>query len=136
MTRMLSSVKPAESYGPLELGYGEGNETGAEISFHRNGKQRSNQNLLEAPLLSSSSPTPQGTKKTYCNYDANVLTSIFNLANNVAGAGILTLSAAMASGTGWIPSILICLLLSMASSHTFTLIGAACALTGQTNFKV
>ena len=36
---------------------------------------------------------------------ASITTSVFNLANNVAGAGILTLAAGKASGTGWIPSM-------------------------------
>ena len=42
---------------------------------------------------------------------ASILTSVFNLANNVAGAGILTLAAGKASGTGWVPSILTCVTL-------------------------
>jgi len=66
---------------------------------------------------------------------ASVVTSVFNLANNVAGAGILTLAAGKATGTGWIPSIGICVVLALVSSHTFTLIGKACELTDQTTFK-
>jgi len=66
---------------------------------------------------------------------ASIATSVFNLANNVAGAGILTLAAGKASGTGWIPSIAICLLLAAVSSHTFSLVGKSCALTGLNSFK-
>ena len=65
---------------------------------------------------------PQGGK-------ASVITSIFNLSNNVAGAGILTLAAGKASGTGWIPSILICAAIAFCSSHTFILIAKACEMT-------
>lgn len=71
---------------------------------------------------------PQGGK-------ASVTTSIFNLSNNVAGAGILTLAAGKASGTGWIPSILICAAIAFCSSHTFILIAKACEMTGEKTFK-
>ncbi len=67
---------------------------------------------------------------------ASIPSSVFNLVNNVAGAGILTLSAGMATGTGLIPSCLICILLGWMSGHTFTLIGDACELTGERDFKV
>lgn len=33
--------------------------------------------------------------------ESSVTASVFNLVNNVAGAGLLTLSAGMAKGTGW-----------------------------------
>ncbi|CAB9528466.1 Putative sodium-coupled neutral amino acid transporter 10 [Seminavis robusta] len=70
------------------------------------------------------------------NNKASVSTSIFNLANNVAGAGILTLAAGKAvSGTGWIPSLAICLALAFCSAHTFILIGKACEMTNQQTFK-
>ena len=67
---------------------------------------------------------------------ASIPASVFNLINNVAGAGILTLSAGMAGGTGWIPAISICAILGAISAHTFTIIGAACELTGEGDFKV
>lgn len=67
---------------------------------------------------------------------ASIPASIFNLVNNVAGAGILTLSSGMATGTGWIPAIIICAILGLLSSHTFSIIGEACELTGEVDFKV
>lgn len=67
---------------------------------------------------------------------ATMTTSVFNLVNNVAGAGILTLSAGMASGTGWIPAILICAILGAIGGHCFAIIGDACELTGEEDFKV
>lgn len=67
--------------------------------------------------------------------NASITTSIFNLANNVAGAGILTLAAGKASGTGWIPSIITCITLAFCSAHTFILIGKACEMTGEKTFK-
>ena len=66
---------------------------------------------------------------------ATIPASVFNLINNVAGAGILTLSAGMAGGTGWVPAIAICALLGAISAHTFNTIGAACELTGEADFK-
>jgi len=66
---------------------------------------------------------------------ASITESIFNLVNNIAGAGILALSAGMASGTGWIPAILICSILGAISAHTFGLIGEACEMTGEIDFK-
>jgi amino acid permease len=66
---------------------------------------------------------------------ASITTSIFNLANNVAGAGILTLAAGKASGTGWIPSIITCVTMAFFSAHTFILIGKACEMTGEKTFK-
>ena len=67
---------------------------------------------------------------------ASIPASIFNLVNTVAGAGILTLSSGMATGTGWVPAILICSVLGLLSSHTFAIIGEACELTGEVDFKV
>jgi len=67
---------------------------------------------------------------------ASFSASVFNLVNNVAGAGILTLAAGKASGTGWIPSIFICSTLAALSAHTFTLIGHACELSGERDFAV
>jgi Transmembrane amino acid transporter protein len=61
--------------------------------------------------------------------------SIFNLVNNVAGAGILSLSAGKAAGTGWVPALFICSILGIVSAHTFLIIGYACELTSQTDFK-
>lgn len=58
-----------------------------------------------------------------------------SIVNNVAGAGILTLSAGMAPGTGWIPAIAICAALGAASGHCFAIIGEACELTGEADFK-
>lgn len=67
---------------------------------------------------------------------ATMAASVFNLINNVAGAGILTLSAAMASGSGLIPAMLICAGLGLLSGHSFSIIGDACELTGEADFKV
>jgi len=68
--------------------------------------------------------------------NASFATSVFNLANNVAGAGLLTLAAGKASGaTGWVPSVVICVGLAFMSGRTFTLIGKACELTGERTFK-
>ena len=70
------------------------------------------------------------------NGNASLATSVFNLANNVAGAGLLTLSAGKAAGgSGWIPSIAICGSLAYASAFTFILIGKACEITGEKSFK-
>jgi len=68
---------------------------------------------------------------------SSLSTSIFNLVNNVAGAGMLTLSSGMAKGdsTGYIPAILICMLFGTISGHTFNLIGKSCELTGANDFK-
>jgi hypothetical protein len=78
----------------------------------------------------------RGGGKSEEDSKATIAASVFNLVNNVAGAGILTLSAGMASGTGWIPAILICAVLGSLSAHCFSLIGNACELTGEHNFKV
>jgi len=66
---------------------------------------------------------------------ASISSSVFNLVNNVAGAGILTLSSGVASGTGWIPAIMICATLAALSGHCFSIIGEACELTGESDFK-
>lgn len=67
---------------------------------------------------------------------ASMAASTFNLVNNVAGAGILTLAAGKASGTGWIPSVAIVASLGLAASTTFRMIAKACELTGENDFKV
>ena len=66
---------------------------------------------------------------------STILSSVFNLVNNVAGAGILTLSSGMAGGTGWIPAIIICSILGALSGHCFAIIGEACEMTGEMDFK-
>eukprot|EP00957_Ditylum_brightwellii_P074412 5653658-Ditylum_brightwellii.AAC.1 len=68
---------------------------------------------------------------------ASIIVSIFNLANNVAGSGMLTLSSGKASGsgTGWVPSVLLVFLLAYAACHTFTLIGKSCEITGSRTFR-
>lgn len=63
------------------------------------------------------------------------MTTAFQIINNVAGAGILTLSAGMAAGIGWVPAIAVCIALGCVSGFTFYLLGEACALTGTTTFK-
>lgn len=69
---------------------------------------------------------------------SSMATSIFNLVNNVAGAGLLTLSGGQASGngTGWIPAILISTILGFIAAVTFIMIGTSCELMKEYNFKV
>ena len=67
---------------------------------------------------------------------SSIAASVFNLVNNVAGAGILTLAAGKAKGSGWIPSILLCAVLGIISCHTFCIIGQDCEMTGEADFKV
>jgi len=76
--------------------------------------------------LSTAAPKPVGSSVTM---------TVVQIVNNVAGAGILTLGAGMAAGVGWVPAVLICLLVGALSGYTFYLIGAACAMTGETSFK-
>ena len=67
--------------------------------------------------------------------DSTIPELVLQIVNNVAGAGILTLSAGMAAGVGWVPASLLCVGLGALSGVTFYLIGAACELTGETTFK-
>jgi amino acid permease len=53
-------------------------------------------------------------------------TSIFNLVNNVAGAGLLTLSAGMAGGVGSGPAAIIGVALGAMSAYTFAAVGTCC----------
>jgi hypothetical protein len=66
---------------------------------------------------------------------STIVSSVFNLVNNVAGAGILTLSAGMAPGTGYGTAIIICAMLGWWSGHCFVMVGQACELTSQGDFK-
>ena len=66
---------------------------------------------------------------------SSMLSMVLQIVNNVAGAGILTLSAGMSAGVGSIPAALLCLMLGVLSGVTFHLIGIACELTGETTFK-
>jgi sodium-coupled neutral amino acid transporter 11 len=85
------------------------------------------------PATTTTIPTiPHGGEEAGTS---TVPSSIFNLVNNVAGAGILTLSSGMARGTGWVPAISTCLVLGAISSHTFCLIGKSCELTNSRDFK-
>ena len=51
---------------------------------------------------------------------------VFNLVNNVAGAGLLTLSAGMAMGVGYGPAVGVALALGAVSAATFSMIGWSC----------
>ena len=64
-----------------------------------------------------------------------IVLTAFQIINNVAGAGILTLAAGMAAGVGWYPAILTTLALGAVSGYSFFLIGASCELTAQRTFK-
>jgi len=88
--------------------------------------------------VETTSVLPRGGNNSNNDEDSKstIAASVFNLVNNVAGAGILTLSGGMASGTGWIPAMLICAVLGMMSGHCFAIIGEACELTGESDFKV
>jgi len=68
---------------------------------------------------------------------SSMANSVFNLVNNIAGAGILTLSSGMAKGssTGFFPAMIICMIFGSISAHTFIMIGRACEITGSTTFK-
>eukprot|EP00934_Nitzschia_sp_Nitz4_P003318 Nitzschia sp. Nitz4//scaffold157_size52427//19074//20727//NITZ4_006839-RA/size52427-augustus-gene-0.59-mRNA-1//-1//CDS//3329537452//3308//frame0 len=81
------------------------------------------------------SQQPRGGEEEDEAGKATITASVFNLVNNVAGAGILTLSGGMASGTGWIPAMLTCALLGVLSGHSFAIIGEACEMTGEKDFK-
>lgn len=52
------------------------------------------------------------------------------------GAGILSLAAGQAKGTGWIPAILISMTLGLISARTFVMVGEACEMLGEADFKV
>ena len=117
----------ANLWGPKPIG-GRGNPR----SFHRAGPSFDEKSKLQGALALSTrrggSVEPEGK--------STIAASVFNLVNNVAGAGLLTLSSAMASGSGWIPAILICCFLGVLSAHSFSTIGEACELTGEADFKV
>ena len=82
-------------------------------------------------------PTKDTKKEVADVGTAGIPASVFNLVNNVAGAGLLTLAAAKATANvGWIPAISITVCLAALSAHTFTLIGKACEITGEKNFAV
>jgi Transmembrane amino acid transporter protein len=74
-------------------------------------------------------------KKQPTGGQSTILSSVFNLVNNVAGAGILTLSAGMAPGTGYMTAMIICAVLGLLSAHCFAIVGEACELTKQPDFK-
>ena len=66
---------------------------------------------------------------------SSISSLVLQIVNNVAGAGILTLSAGMAAGVGSVPASILCLVLGALSGVTFYLIGSACELTGEKSFK-
>ena len=112
------------------------------IDTARNYPNQQHQGPVDAPSSSSSAGSIQrggGGKAADASDEkkgASMAASTFNLVNNVAGAGILTLAAGKASGTGWIPSVAIVASLGWAASTTFRMIAKACELTGENDFKV
>ena len=107
------------------------------IDTARNYPNQQHQGPVDAPSSSSSAGSIQrGGGGTDEKKGASMAASTFNLVNNVAGAGILTLAAGKASGTGWIPAVAIVASLGWAASTTFRMIAKACELTGENDFKV
>mmetsp|Transcript_6173 Transcript_6173/g.17582 ORF Transcript_6173/g.17582 Transcript_6173/m.17582 type:complete len:543 (+) Transcript_6173:126-1754(+) len=119
----------------------------AETTHQHSATDHRNNNGNDCKSVSAKIDTPNGQSPTETkdglivdqavvkdDGGASITNSIFNLANNVAGAGLLTLPAGVV-GTGWIPSIGLCLVVAAVSSHTFTLVGKSCALTGKNSFK-
>lgn len=96
---------------------------------------------------SSSRATKPKKRKSKRSSDADndggqstIASSVFTLVNNVAGAGILTLSAGMAPGggsgnTGYATAVIICAVLGLLSGHCFAIVGEACEMTDQADFK-
>jgi sodium-coupled neutral amino acid transporter 11 len=109
--------KPSPSLASMDSLRGGGSGGGSRID-----KSRRKKTLKQQDSSSGSS-------------SATILSSVFNLVNNVAGAGILTLSSGMASGTGWIPAVIICAVLGLLSGHCFAMVGEACELLQQEDFK-
>jgi hypothetical protein len=105
-------------------------------AWHRRPLSLPNRRETQKDAKKPSLVTQRGGKKELVSGTSSFGASIFNLVNNVAGAGILALAAGQAKGTGWIPSIALCAVLGMISARTFTMIGEACELTGQQDFKV
>jgi len=66
-----------------------------------------------------------------------VSTSIFNLAKNILGGGMLALPAGMAAGqgTGWVTASLVVLLSGLGSAYTFFLVGKAAGITKSKDFR-
>ena len=90
------------------------------------------------PALQKLRPTTPSTQlyaKKAPSTGAGMVSTSFNIINNVAGAGILTLSAGMAAGVGWVPAALICIVLGAISGYSFFIIGDACERTGEASFK-
>jgi hypothetical protein len=89
----------------------------------------------DMPSIVSSIRGGGGGKTKTIKKESSIVSSVFNLVNNVAGAGILTLASGVAPGTGVIPAIIICFTLGTLSGHCFSIIGDACELTGESDFK-
>ncbi|KAH8076937.1 phospholipase [Aureococcus anophagefferens] len=60
--------------------------------------------------------------------------AVFNLVNNVAGCGFLTLSSGMA-GSGFVPSVAVLAALGAISCFTFLALGEECAAYGATDLR-
>ena len=62
----------------------------------------------DAPARHAPSTSRLLAARTAAAPGCSVSTTVVQIVNNVAGAGILTLAAGMAAGVGWAPAILIC----------------------------
>ena len=102
--------------------------------LHRHSKYNMDKKDTPSVVLSIRGGGGGGKTKT-TKKESSIVSSVFNLVNNVAGAGILTLASGVAPGTGVIPAIIICFTLGTLSGHCFSIIGDACELTGESDFK-
>ena len=75
--------------------------------------------LRSAPPISPPSSTLVAGRGAASGGGCSIRDLVLQIVNNVAGAGILTLSAGMAGGVGWVPASILCVLLGIISGITF-----------------
>ena len=96
--------------------------------------------LAESGRRANSLSPPQSVSQPKVDFteqgDASgMAATAVQIVNNVAGAGILTLSAGMSAGVGWVPASALCLMMGAISGYTFYVLGKSCEMTGETTFK-
>merc|ERR1711862_339592 len=95
------------------------------------------QNSRQSILMAKKSTLKSSHDKAgiTCDEGASVLLCTFNLVKNIVGGGVLSLSAGLAAGTGFLPAAFFAILLGTLSGYMFSLVGRICSATGQSTFK-
>eukprot|EP00927_Polykrikos_kofoidii_P059260 TRINITY_DN54464_c0_g1_i1.p1 TRINITY_DN54464_c0_g1~~TRINITY_DN54464_c0_g1_i1.p1 ORF type:complete len:510 (+),score=65.77 TRINITY_DN54464_c0_g1_i1:95-1624(+) len=103
-----------------------------DFALRRSGVRRARANWQQ---LRRAELSDDGSAAIGSNPGVSMAQSIFNLVKGIVGVAAVSIPAGMAQGTGLAPACILVVLMGIYSGWTFSLIGKACADTGERTYK-